>query len=127
MIAICYALNVPFYAGSSLGSTLIWRMEHGRLTLGPGATGRTPFFIDLNTEGLRVAPAFDFYGWDAWKLTIPLWMPLLAAAGWTAWLWRPLPRRKGRCPRCGYDLAGLPPALARCPECGGTVRPAGRT
>jgi hypothetical protein len=29
-------------------------------------------------------------------------------------------RRRGRCPKCGYDLRGQPPgpAAAACPECG---------
>jgi hypothetical protein len=31
---------------------------------------------------------------------------------------RRLRTRRGRCPKCGYDLAGLADAAAPCPECG---------
>lgn len=70
----------------------------------------------------------------------PLWPGLLAnvalyAALWAAllilprWLRRDLRRRRGRCARCGYNLAGLPPATTACPECAHPrplPRPSGR-
>ena len=62
-------------------------------------------------------------------VSISLYLPLvltlpLACAG--AWLWaRPSldarRRRRGLCPRCGYDVRETP---ARCPECGAAGGPA---
>ncbi len=57
-----------------------------------------------------------------WIVSIPLWIPgVLSAAVLVPPVLRTARRRRrfkaGRCPRCGYDLAGLAPA-AVCPECG---------
>jgi hypothetical protein len=54
-------------------------------------------------------------------ICVPLW-PLIAVAACSMYLsWRPellrwLRSRRGHCPGCNYDRAGLPPA-ALCPEC----------
>lgn len=58
----------------------------------------------------------------SWGLLVPLWIPFLACALPTAWLfWRD--RRRygpGHCRRCGYDLTGN--TSGRCPECGETTQ-----
>ncbi len=53
---------------------------------------------------------------------VPLWIPLLIAAGATAAAWRADTRerrrqRVGACPACGYDRRGLEVGRV-CPECG---------
>jgi hypothetical protein len=51
---------------------------------------------------------------------IPFWALLISVAIPTAFLWRRDRRDRfgpGRCPKCGYSLAGLA-AGAGCPECG---------
>jgi hypothetical protein len=62
--------------------------------------------------------AVTFSGKFGVSLTaIPLWLLFLPFAASSAWLWR-LDRKPkpGHCPRCGYDLSGIPSGA--CPECG---------
>lgn len=68
-------------------------------------------------------------------LKIPLWMPAALTGALTPLLWRRHRRRlrrqrAGRCPFCGYDLAGMRLTDAgklRCPECGKAAGSAKRT
>ena len=50
---------------------------------------------------------------------VPLWLLLLAALAPTALLWHRDRHalRRGHCPRCAYNLTGLPDS-SPCPECG---------
>jgi hypothetical protein len=91
--------------------------------------------------GVAVSPAhhvgFQFYHArpsagpnfvnDEWRLVMPHWFPVLAAAvvpvAWLSTRWRNRRRlalAAGRCARCGYDLRGTP---ERCPECGTPSEP----
>ncbi len=50
-------------------------------------------------------------------VTLPFWMPLLAIALPTVWLWRRDSRHPpGHCRKCGYDLTGNVTGV--CSECG---------
>lgn len=57
---------------------------------------------------------------------LPLWVPVLLAAGGSAMAWRRHRfagrLERGECPACGYDLSGLPTGdettRPTCPECG---------
>ena len=71
------------------------------------------------------SPAFD--GWETiWtprlklkplRIVIPLWIPTLAIAVPTVWLWRRDRRHPpGHCRKCGYDLTGNVTGV--CSECG---------
>ncbi len=121
-------------------STRWWRLEwsghdnqsvglqNGRLAiilLSP-PDGATP---DI-TPGFTLTRKSEFLFWhfDALKSRgdvayfVPLWCPTLLALLLTALAWRPdliahHRARKGLCPSCGYNRAGLAPG-AVCPECG---------
>lgn len=116
-----YVLSVPLYSGSSVGSRMSWRMEHGRLKVECRPAGRNPesFYIAGNSEGLRFAPDWHVYSAGDWFFNVPLWVPLGACVLGSAGLFFAMRKRRrpGVCARCGYDLSGLA-AGARCPECG---------
>jgi hypothetical protein len=120
--------------------TLRWSVNwivRGKLVLmaGNGAIGVfwTPESRDsLFTSGVSVDRRYNEDSWVWWIstsksgnwnfLSIPLWLPLLAAAIPTCLWWRAYWRRPrpGCCQFCKYDLAGT--RIAVCPECGKEVR-----
>ncbi len=117
VIAILQLASIPFYAGSSLGSFASWRLEHGRITLTRNDTlNAEPFYIAINSEGLRWSFEGRRYSANHWFVTIPLWFPILLTA---AWAWSNRRRRCSRdaCTACGYPLVDLKPN-SLCPECG---------
>lgn len=118
-----YILSLPFYAGSRLFGTVHWRLEHARLGVRSIPGGRPePFWIDLNSEGLRWVPELRVNTLSDWSVQIPLWIPLLLTTATAATLWtKRLRTPRGHC-RCGYDRRGLP-ATAPCPECGRAAEP----
>jgi hypothetical protein len=87
LVTVVYLANLPFYAGATFASGLSWRLEHGRLTLRNAAGREKPFWVDLNTEGLRWRPEWR-RGPDSWSVTIPLWIPLGLCVAWCAASWR---------------------------------------
>ena len=57
-----------------------------------------------------------------WNLSVPGWAVLGAFAAPLCWMaaarWRRASCTQADCPRCGYDLSGVPAGV--CPECGGS-------
>lgn len=80
---------------------------------GPGLVNwRGPFMRATPTAGTN----------KIWEVGVPLWQPLLVLLPIVALAWHldltALRRaRAGHCPKCNYDLSGLPPGTP-CPECG---------
>jgi hypothetical protein len=113
-------LNLPFYAGSTLGPTLSWRLEGARLNI-VRRPSQNPehFYVAINSEPLRWNFAAHYYSTSDWFIRIPLWMPLVAVATCVIFSWWPAPRRLDplRCSRCNYSLVDLTPGTP-CPECG---------
>jgi hypothetical protein len=61
-----------------------------------------------------------------WYVAVPLWAPMVAILAATMLAWAAESRsrqraRRGRCPACNYDRAGLGADVV-CPECGGRAR-----
>ena len=65
---------------------------------------------------LPLRPIWPGFAVDALLFTVPAYLALVLVGECAAMLRRWRRRRKGLCPACGYDLAGLDGT--RCPECG---------
>ncbi len=101
------------------------------VTYEPGSIAQTEQLTGVPVpKGLRSIPApgarmwWFFLEWAPSRksLGLPLWFPIVIMLGLTALAWRIdlAARRRARigcCPKCSYNLAGLPSA-SPCPECG---------
>jgi hypothetical protein len=59
----------------------------------------------------------EFSIWDnGWKVSLPLWLPILSLAVPTVAAWRTRARPPSTCHSCRYDLIGN--TMGVCPECG---------
>lgn len=120
LLMLLYVANVPFYSGSSVGSRLNWRMEHGRLRVQCRQVNYPEsFYIAINSEGLKFVPEWRVQAWGNWDVNVPLWIPLGVCILGSAGLFVVTRKRQppGVCGQCGYDTTGLV-AGAKCPECG---------
>ena len=71
-----YPLNQGFYTGASIGH-LVWRFEHGRLTLRYGEhLGDVSFYVAINSEPLRFALEGRWYGSGSWTVSLPIWLAI---------------------------------------------------
>jgi hypothetical protein len=58
----------------------------------------------------------------SWSLCAPMhWLAPAIFAPALCLAWLPARRKKGHCPRCGYDLTGIGARV--CPECGKAATP----
>lgn len=99
------------------GGLRLWWVDQGRTWGEPGASFRLGTEDEHYSWTWHCAP----YVWvpNAW---LPAWIPLAPLWGATAiaYVAAFVPRSRGKCPACGYDLAALPAEAGRtiCPECG---------
>jgi hypothetical protein len=133
LVVVVWIGSVWWWCGWEVTPYTHIEIEHGRLsvshTTGWIFENEQPVWMKRCTSVLSDHPDEGLELWPLWvvgrgragltQVFVPLWIPLLAAAGCMGLAWRGSARaRAGCCGRCGYDRAGLG-AGAVCPECGG--------
>jgi hypothetical protein len=111
--------NGPFWV-TGVGAGYVWLSVYDSQShRGPWDVGPGWFLVHIPEEWPLVLPLVDRSG-TVTHMGLPLWAlgGLFALSYWA--LVRPMMmadrrRRRGLCPRCGYDLRGSP---EKCPECG---------
>lgn len=112
------------------GAKTIYEVGYGCMTfarLTPSHINCKPGFSLRSHDSFRWYPKLILDSRDLAVISIPLWILLaLFTTPPALVLWRARLRRlrieAGRCPRCGYDLAGNVTGV--CPECGERIEPA---
>lgn len=92
----------------------------GQVWMGRESPGHPEFVITPSHGGLRWW--FQVERGSHWFFGVPMWLVLAAPAALAALAWRAARPLPGRCAKCDYNLAGLPPS-APCPECGRSPAP----
>lgn len=109
------------------GGKTICEVGYGCVTYArftPSVINYEPGFSSRSYDSMRWWPKLLLESRDLVVVAIPLWIPLALFATPPAFaLWSTRLRRlrieAGRCPRCGYDLAGNTTGV--CPECGNKI------
>ena len=122
------ALSFGIWVSAILGScggrvgNLDLRMSSGVLLgvrLNPNVHIHDTYYLVSKYDWARLGislPSVNYMG-GALFVLVPLWLPFIACAIPTAWLWmRDRHRHPGHCENCGYDLTGN--LSGRCPKCG---------
>lgn len=119
-----YAMNLRWWPGWTPSRGTFVGVQHGAFVIGGNPSVGWDRFVLVwpRCQG----SIWDWSTWitwgrlgPSWWITVPIWIPLVAAAGVTARAWRRHRRARrgpGACLACGYDLAGLTGGV--CPECG---------
>src|SRR5262249_34414187 len=107
---------------SAAGKPVVVEFDVSRFYADPGAVSRDASAVPTSTDQ-QSSGASDIMNvdWAVWRWWIA--GGLLAATGlWVLYaaLLRDRARGRRRCPRCWYDMAGVPGL--RCPECGHAAR-----
>ena len=119
VIAVTWAASLFWQGGGSAGTRGCFWFSQGVVWI---ASATWDIATDDGRQWTRIdfAPFWtpSFYANERdWFIRIPLWLPFVAVAIPTAWLWRRDRKQPpGHCWKCGYDLTGNVTGV--CSECG---------